>query len=376
MDRRRLTLVGAAGLGGARMHTTPQSTLHKLQHSAFGLPVTWPLSALYGAVVRGRRALYDSGLWTSQSAPGALPVISVGGLEAGGSGKTPTAAYLLRHLLLQGRRPGLLTRGFGRTSEGLVIRPVGGAASPQKLGDEPAMLVHSGLDVPIAACAQRVVGADALASLGCQTLVLDDGFAHRALARALDIVVLRGEAPFGNGCVLPRGNLREPVTSLRRADVLWLNYRRGAPPPEVPEQLQARFADKLFVMAELVPSAPYDAAGVVQDLKGARVVAAAGIARPQDFLYHLTQAGADVRDFIVFRDHHAFDGAQMASLYRRTRASGAMALVVTAKDAIKLLDLQYPGNLWICDTDVVIHHGADALHQTLQATDLPRLLAS
>lgn len=348
------------------MHSTPRSALQRLQHSPWGLPFTWPASALYSAVIRSRRRLYDSGLWSSQPAPDARPVISVGGLEAGGSGKTPTAAYLLQHLQRRGLRPGLLTRGFGRLTSGLVIRPVGGEASPSKLGDEPAMLVHGGLDIPIAACAQRRVGADALARLGCQMMVLDDGFAHRALARALDIVVLRGEAPWGTGYLLPRGNLREPVSSLHRADVLWLNWRRGAPPDAVPELIAKRFGHKLIVCAQLVPKTPYDQHGVAQQLRGAQVVAAAGIARPQDFLHHLQQAGAVVRDFIVFRDHHVFDGQQMASLYRRTRASGAAALVVTAKDAVKLLDLHYPGHLWICDTEVVIHRGEKALHERLQ----------
>jgi tetraacyldisaccharide 4'-kinase len=338
--------------------------LHRLRRSRWGLPLSWPAAGLYGAAVAARGALYDAGALTAYRAP--CPVISVGGLEAGGTGKTPTAAYLLRYLCAQGLAPGLLTRGYGRQHSGLVLRARGEPATAAALGDEPAMLIQAGLDVPVAACAERRRGATALAALGCRTLVLDDGFAHRALARDLDIVVLRGEAPLDNGYLLPRGDLREVPAALGRAHLVWFNYRRG-PPPAVPPPSMARWLnDKPVVLAQLVPTPPRDTGGQVQHIAGVRVIVAAGIARPEDLVFHLRAAGADVCHVAAFADHHAFSAGQMAALYRKQQRAGAAALVVTAKDAVRLQHLEYPGNLWICDTTVVVHYGAAELFRLLQ----------
>lgn len=321
-------------------------------------PGPWlaPLAPLYGAAVLLRRWAYDRGLATSVRA--SLPTVAIGGLEAGGSGKTPVTALVLRALLAAGRRPGLLTRGYGRPTTELVVRLPGEPAPPDRVGDEPAMLVAGGLDVALAAYGRRVDGAAALEG-HVDTLVLDDGFQHRALARDLDVVVLRGEAPFGTGHLLPWGTLREPSTSLARAGVVWLHFRGEAalePPP---------WLARLAPSADLVVSRA-EPEGDVAALRGARVIAAAGIARPRDLADALTALGADVVRLEALRDHHAFDAGDARSLAALLHDTGAAALVVTPKDAVKLWPLWSSSQpLWVVGTRPRILHGADALARRL-----------
>ena len=317
-------------------------------------PGPWlaPLAPLYGAAVLLRRWSYDRGL--AASVRPAVTTIAVGGLEAGGSGKTPVTGLVLRALLAAGRRPGLLTRGYGRRTTALAVRLPGGPASPEELGDEPAMLVASGLDVAVAACGRRSAGAAALVGR-VDTLVLDDGFQHRALARDLDIVVLRGEAPFGTGHLLPWGTLREPPSSLARAGVVWLHFR-GEPQLEPPVWL-ARLAPR----ADLVISVA-EPEGDLDAVRGARVVAAAGIARPADLAEALSALGAEVAALRALRDHHAFDTADARALADLVQGANAAALVVTPKDAIKLVPhWSAPPPLWVVGTRPRIVRGAEAL---------------
>ncbi len=320
-------------------------------------PLGAPLAGLYGALVLARRAAYDRG-WL-RTVPSPLYTISVGGLEAGGSGKTPVTGLLLGALAASGRAVGLLTRGYGRTSRGLVLRSPGEPAAPEMVGDEPAMLVSAGPDVPVAACAARVEGARALARIGCDCAVLDDAFSHRAIARDVDLVVLRGEAPLGNGHLLPWGSLREPASSLARADVVWLHFRGRAAP--APSWLDA----PVVVVSESVPGPLRDAhSGEVVEPRGP-LLAAAGIARPSDLVVSLRALGAEVARLVSFRDHHRFDAADVDRLVRAGRAHGAV--VVTAKDAVKIAPLWRPAQppLWVLEQRVAIRRGLAALAETV-----------
>lgn len=340
----------------AHGHDRGEATGEGRDAAARGLrPGRWGLglAPLYAAAVVTRRWAYDSGLLASHH--GGLPTVSVGGLEAGGSGKTPIAAWVLRSLLALGRRPGLLTRGYGREERGLVVRRRGEKVDPARLGDEPSMLVEMGLDVPVAACARRIDGARALADGDTDVLVLDDGFAHRALARDLDLVVLRGEQPLGNGRLLPAGTLREPVTSLRRAHVVWLHFR-GPARPEASEWCARHAPDAVCVVSQDGPPRAVDEAGHGHELGGRRLVAAAGTARPEGFFRTLGAAGADVVARRGFRDHHVFREADVAALAQLADREGATAVAVTAKDAVKLRRLWQGAPLWtvIVDTHVLV----------------------
>ena len=284
-----------------------------------------------------RRWLYDVG-WLPTHAP-PLPTFCVGGLEAGGSGKTPVTEWLLRWLLTHDARPGLLTRGYGRKRpvKPLVVRQPGERASPADVGDEAAMLIDMGLDVPVAASPKRLQGAQALARLGCRAIVMDDGFAHRALGRHLDVVVLRADAPLGNGHLLPWGTLREPPSSLRRAHVVWLHHKHTrdvAPLP--PDSALRRFFPQAHVVQSRTEYTLEDAAGAPLPLPAQALVAACGVAHPEGFHRALRQLGAHIGETVVFGDHHRYGPADVARLLNIMTRCEAKALVVTAKDAVKL----------------------------------------
>lgn len=332
-----------------------------------------PLSHVFRAIILVRRFAYDRG-WLRTTRP-SLFTISVGGLEAGGSGKTPVTSLILHALIANGRFPGLLSRGYGRASRGVVIRPRHSAVDPRMVGDEPAMLISEGLDIPAAICARRVRGIKPLMGMGCDTLVLDDAFSHRALQRHVDIVVLRGEQPLGNGALLPHGSLREPPSSLRRADVIWLHYRRDTIPHEPPLWLSQWCPGATWVMSRAVPALPQDSAGTIIALRDKRVVVAAGIAHPEDVVRTLHDAGAHVAQHIPFADHHAYTPDDVAILTASARDHQADGIVITPKDAVKLKSL-WRGDipLWILGTRVQIVSGAQALARHLHL--LPETLIS
>jgi tetraacyldisaccharide 4'-kinase len=318
------------------------------------IPLSW-LFAM-GAYVRGWA--YDRS-WLPSTRP-LVPTISIGGLEAGGSGKTPVTAKILQILLDKQRNPGLLTRGYGRPTRKLAIRAPGTIASAALHGDEPAMLIASGLDIPVGVFAKRSVTAQILVEqFACDTLVLDDGFSHRRLQRDLEIVVLRGEQPFGNGHFLPRGTLRELPASLKRAHIVWLHFRKQ-PPLEVSDWLGQYCPQATIVVSIAQPTPIYDQHDQLVQPNNQRVVVAAGIAQPRDLFDSLPSL--NVIERIAFPDHHrytAYDVTQLTS-------QSPDAVVVTPKDAIKLKRLwrtEVP--LWIQGTEVQILQGEASLHSVI-----------
>jgi len=337
-----------------------------------------PFVPAYAAAVLLRRFAFNRGLLASRVPP--CFTVAVGGLEAGGTGKTPVTGLLLGAFLAGGRRPGLLTRGYGRATHGLALRALGQAARASEVGDEPSMLVASGLDVPIAACAERARGAAALAGKGCDVLVLDDGFAHRYLGRDIDIVVLRGERPLGNGHLLPWGTLREPPSSLARAHIVWLHFRDACAEETAAARLAAasalleRYArSAILVLSHERLLGARDLTGEPRVLAGVRVVGAAGIAHPMGFARTLAAAGAEVASFVSLADHHAYSPADVRRLAALAAASRAAAVVVTAKDAVKLAPLWQGPPLWVVDIAVDVRHGAAALGAALRLS--PTLFA-
>lgn len=308
---------------------------------------------LYGLATLVRRSLYDRG-WLPHSHAG-IPTVSVGGLEAGGTGKTPVARWILAHLLASGRRPGLLTRGYGRPGSALGLRTTGEPLDPVIIGDEPAMLLEE-LDVPAAAFGDRIAGARELRRRAPEVdcLVLDDGFAHRRLDRDLDIVVLRGEAPYGTGHLLPWGPLREPPSSLKRADVHWFHFRTAAPsafePPQTTPTSVVSVAEPRLVAGEF-------GAGTV--------LVATGVAHPEGVVESATRLGAEVVGHLAFPDHHRFSDADIARIEAERIRLRASQIAVTRKDAVKLRRLS--SGLGWAEIDVFprIVEGREALDEAL-----------
>jgi len=300
-----------------------------------------PLAALYGAGVAARLAAYRRGLLPVRSA--GRPVLSVGNVAAGGTGKTPFVRWLAGELLAKGFRPSILTRGYGRKSRGTVVVSDGAGvlASVGDAGDEPALLARALPSVPIVADVRRARAASAAETLAPATTLhlLDDGFSHVALARDLDVVLLDATAPDAGGALLPAGRLREPLASLARADFLVVTKTEQADPSRARE-LAARYAPGVPVYhAATRVLGIRDAAGLAidpADLPGATCVAVAGLARPEAFLATLAGLKIAPAAFRAFRDHDPYGPAALGRIERAAEESGATAVVTTEKDAIKL----------------------------------------
>jgi tetraacyldisaccharide 4'-kinase len=247
-----------------------------------------------------------------------IPVICVGNLVAGGAGKTPVAASLARMLAERGAAPHILGRGYGGSLAGPVrVDPARHVAA--EVGDEPLLLART---APVWVARDRVAGARAAAASGAGVLILDDGFQNPALAKDLSLVVVDGGYGFGNGRVMPAGPLREAVeTGLARADALVLigPDASGAPSP-------ARSIQILEASLEPVEGSRF---------AGARVVAFAGIGRPEKFFATLERAGAVVAHRRAFPDHYSYEEAELAALKDAASRAGAR-LVTTEKDAVRL----------------------------------------
>jgi tetraacyldisaccharide 4'-kinase len=288
-----------------------------------------PLSWLFGAGVAARAALYGTGLLRPSRVPG-LSVISVGNLTVGGSGKTPVVRFLAETLRARGRPVAILSRGYGRAGNTpLRVEPLHTSA---EVGDEPLLLARALPEVPVYVGADRVALARRARDAGAAVALLDDGFQHRGLARDVDLLVVDAIAPLGNGRLLPAGPLREPPSAARRATGVWL--RCTTPDAPVPPP----FAHLPVVRARHVPWDVLDGAGVpvpLEHLRGRRVLAFAGLARPRGFVASLGALGAEVVATRLFPDHHAFRPGELRALAAEAVSLGATP-VTTEKDLVRL----------------------------------------
>ena len=300
-----------------------------------------PAGGLYRAGMALRRRLYEGGVLASRGVP--VPVLSVGNLTLGGTGKTPAAAWLVSRLLEAGRRPALVSRGYRGGSPGVTVVGDGkGTALPSPpAGDEAAMLARRFPRVPVLTGAVRADAAERAArEFGADVIVLDDGFQHFALRRDWDLVLVRGERPWGNGRVFPAGALREPLSALRRAGAVLLT---GNVAPETRSQVAAIARGVPLFTARMVPEELLDGEGRPAEglgaLRGRRAVAVSGIARPEGFMAILAGLGAEVAEHHAYPDHAAYGAADAARLTESLRRTGADFLLTTEKDAVKLAPL-------------------------------------
>jgi tetraacyldisaccharide 4'-kinase len=272
-----------------------------------------PLSAIFGLGVRARNTMYDRGLARAQRLDG--PVVSIGNLSVGGSGKTPFVLRLGELLKARGLKFDVLSRGYGRKTRGIAL--VDPAGSAHDFGDEPLLMARR-LCVPVIVGESRyAAGVFAERRFGPQLHLLDDGFQHRSLARDFDIVLLIPED--ARDRLLPAGRLREPLTALRRADAVVLTS--GASPEAFPLNQKLVWRARRGIAPVNVPSRP---------------VAFCGIARPKNFVAQLRTAGIEAVAEAFYRDHHAYteqDVRDLLDLRQRSRAGG---FVTTEKDAVNL----------------------------------------
>ncbi len=308
-----------------------------------------PAEGLFRAASGARNRLYDSGTLRTERVP--VPVISVGNLAVGGAGKTPFSAWLARRLAGWGRRPAVCLRGYG--------------------GDETLLHRELNPDVPVFAAARRVEAAREAVAAGCDAVVLDDAFQHRALGRDLDVVLVAAEGWAARRRLLPRGPWREDAGALRRAGAVVVTRKTATSAAAfgVAGEMRRTAPHAAVAVVALQPSALVriedrtEVDGGLASLAGRRVLAASALADPAPFLAHLAEAGAEV-EAASYADHHAFTADEAAALAER---AGERTIVTTHKDAVKLRPLLPSGaEALVLEQRVTVEAGADALDAALR----------
>ena len=327
-------------------------------------PLLAPLEWLYAAGVGARCALYERRWFHTHRL--SRPVLSVGNLTVGGTGKTPLVILLAEMLQKAGRVPSILTRGYGRqpTSSWVVVEPgsrrQGGAA---ELGDEPALMARRLPKVPIVVSADRY-GAGRLAESRFQIGVhlLDDGFQHLRLHRDLNLLVLDATQPFKTGRLLPGGQLRERPAAASRADLIIIT--RGNPDSTFRLKSALRelgircptFSAQTG-LREVVPAQPVgEIPSLTPNIARSRpVLAFCGVGNPAAFFADLKSWGFSVADRVAFPDHHRYSESDCRRLIQRARKSGAEIFLTTEKDQINLPDgISWKIPLYVCRVDLEV----------------------
>ena len=284
------------------------------------------VALIYGLVMRGRNLLYAIGILRSHRV--SVPVISIGNLTTGGTGKTPLVIWLCNYLQNKGLHCSILTRGY--------------KTQPDQITDEPALLARACLDTDVIVNPNRVAGArKAVSVCQAQVLVLDDGFQHRRLKRDLDIVAVDATCPFGYGRVLPAGLLREPKSGLSRADAVIITRF-----DQVDAEQMRQLEQKIQTIAPniLVAKAAHKHTGAVtfqnekldlEALRSKKIFAFCGIGNPNAFFRCLEQNGLSLEGTQIFDDHHAYTQEEMKQIFEQARSCEAEMILCTQKDWVK-----------------------------------------
>jgi tetraacyldisaccharide 4'-kinase len=322
----------------------------------------YPFSVVYGVGVSLRNAAYGLHLRRAEKLPG--PVVSIGNLSFGGTGKTPMVEWAVKQLLDMGRRPAILSRGYG-------------ARAGQKgefATEECAVLAENLKGVPHRCDPDRLRAArHAHQEDGADCFVLDDGFQHRRAHRDLDVVLVDASAPRRAMRLLPMGSLRESLSALRRADVAVLthvdlctattlrSFRRmaAAAAPAVPIA-EAVHRPSCVVVLPGGTEAPAEA------LRGKKVLAFCGIGNPESFALTLQKLGAEVVGAVYYPDHHAYTDSDRAFLTSEAGRLGADLCVTTQKDAVKVTPLWQGGGLGVLKVEMEIVSGREMLLEKMQ----------
>jgi tetraacyldisaccharide 4'-kinase len=300
-----------------------------------------PPGLVYGGLVRLRNGLYDRGLLRAQRVP--CPVVALGNLTVGGTGKTPLTSFVAAALADAGYRVGIVSRGYGRAGGRAPLLVSDGRqvlADAARAGDEPWLMARDNPAAAVAVGADRVAAARLLlAAVPREVLLLDDAFQHRRLHRDLDLLLVPAHEPFGNGRILPFGPLREPLSGVARADAIVVTRGDGRCPSPLQAILERHNPHVPVFHASLTPARFVPARGEPVDppaLKGFAAFAFSGIARPERFEADLAAAGVRVAGARRFADHHPYRAGDLDSIAAAARACGAEVLVTTEKDMVRI----------------------------------------
>ncbi len=317
-----------------------------------------PLAWIFDAATRLRNALFDAGVLRQRRF--AVPVVTVGNLAVGGTGKTPHTEMLLRLLLSWGRRPAMLSRGYGRQTSGYRE---GAGASPEEIGDEPYQVAHNVPEARIAVCEDRCEGIERLldgkAPAGSaqrafvpDVIVLDDAFQHRRVHPGLAIVLTEYGHLYVDDALMPAGRLRESPRGAARADIIVVTKCPAALSAEEMQHIERRLGllphQQLFftnfAYGALYAFSDASRRPLAAPLSGRNALIFCGIARPAPLVRHIEAAAPKHVSVKTFRDHHRFSADELEALSREAEAAEAL-VVTTEKDAARLSTMPLPDYL-------------------------------
>ncbi len=296
-----------------------------------------PLSWLYGFIMWIRNICYDNGLFRVQRVR--VPVISVGNITVGGTGKTPFVEYLIRYFVAKGKKVAVLSRGYKRKSHGPVS--VAGndtdRGNAAMLGDEPYQIARKFSQVTVLVDPERARAAEQAATgHGAEIILLDDGFQHRALGRNLDIVMVDARESLPATRMLPAGRRREPLGALKRAQVLAF-CRPSSGMPQLPFDIPGALQLKVEFVPIRIRRIGGEDSWALNEVAGKSCVAFCAIARPGLFKDTLVSIGLNVADFIRFGDHHRFTKSDVRTIHNSFNQHEPDFIITTEKDAARLL---------------------------------------
>lgn len=301
-----------------------------------------PFGPIYSALMKSREKLYHRGIFNQQSLP--VPVISIGNLVLGGTGKTPTVQHIARLLSKNGYHPSIVSRGYGGKAKEIINIVSDGEnifLSPELAGDEPHMLAQSLPGIPVLTGTRRIFSCRySIDKLKCDVIILDDGFQHLTVKRDIDVVLFDSTALAGNSRVFPGGPLREPTSALNRCHAFLLtgeNSQNQERSRKFSNLLQQRFPDRPVFKSCLesyVLEGPNGA--VLEKNVSNSFFCFCGIANPSRFKNSLADLGMKIAAFQALKDHTTYNQTLVSQLCKKAVESGAESLVTTEKDFFKL----------------------------------------
>jgi len=323
-------------------------------------PVTNLLSVFYGAVTRTRNALYRNGILKTHDF--GVPVISIGNITAGGTGKSPLVAWFAEELYRQGKKTCILTRGYGRENPSKQIIVSDGKeifASAKTGGDEPVMLAEALIGkAAIISNTDRVsAGFWAKENFDSNCFLLDDGFQHLRIKRSLDVVAIDATNPFGGEKLLPKGRLREPLDSLKRADcVIITKTNLVGDTKEIESKIKRYTNSPVFLSRFLTTNAKKIGSRETIELQNLPqpVSGFCALGNPQAFYMQAEKENLSLAHTQSFRDHYTYTQKDIDEIERHAQEKGADCLITTAKDAVKLFDLKFKLPCFVLEVKIEI----------------------
>ncbi|MBI5214492.1 MAG: tetraacyldisaccharide 4'-kinase [Ignavibacteriae bacterium] len=328
-----------------------------------------PFSWLYGFIVWIRNWCYDVGLFKIERVT--VPVISVGNMTAGGTGKTPFVEYLVRYCSSKGKRVAVLSRGYKRNSQGTIAVGSGEVyrGNADSLGDELFQIARKFPNATVIADEKRIRSAKlAVKKYQAEVILLDDGFQHRSLGRNLDIVMVSGSTPLENIPLLPAGLRREPMSGLKRANVIVESGTTVQSLSDFDSIMKIKTEVKVKHLKQVFRNGLFEP----KEMQGKTVIAVSGIANPERFHSTLESLGLNVRESLRFSDHHRFSIDDLKKIQSSSEKEQTEYIITTEKDAVRLLGMKeaetmFHERLLYVEIEMEIRQGKTEFHTMLDS---------